>query len=74
MTGGGNFPLLLEVRLKYLFLCLPCMVAFAVTFPAVVIDSYHQSIHILEQNRFFLFLSRNRILDLIWEFLVIAVA
>ena len=35
-TGGGSFSLLLGVRLEGLFLCLPCMVAFTVSFPVVV--------------------------------------
>jgi len=39
-TGGRSFSLLLEVRLKGLFLCLPCTVAFAVSFPVAVIDSH----------------------------------
>ena len=65
MTGGESFLLLLEVRLKSLFLHLPCMVAFIVMFLVVVIDSYCQSIYILEQGGFSLFPDRNRILDLI---------
>ena len=39
-TGGGSFSLLLGVRLKGLFLRLPCMVAFTVSFPVAVIDSH----------------------------------
>ena len=39
-TGGGSFSLLLGVRLKSLFLCLPCTVAFTVSFPVTVIDSH----------------------------------
>ena len=39
-TGGGSFSLLLEVRLKGLFLHLPCTVAFTVSFPVAVIDSH----------------------------------
>ena len=74
MTGGGSFFLLLGVRLKSLFLCLSCMVAFTVMFPVVVINSYCQSIYILEQGRFSLFLGRDRILNLIWKSLVIAMA
>ena len=40
-TGGGSFSLLPGVRLEGLFLCLPCMVAFAVLFLVVVIDGHH---------------------------------
>jgi len=40
-TGGGSFFLLPEVRLEGLFLCLPCTVAFAISFPVVVIDSHY---------------------------------
>ena len=50
------------------------MVVFVVMFPVVVINSHHQSIYILEQDGFFLFLGRNRILDPIGEPLVIATA
>jgi len=50
------------------------MVAFVVTFPVTVIDSYYQSIHVLEQGGFSLFMDRDRILDLIRETLVIAMA
>jgi len=39
-TGGGSFSLLLGVRLEGLFLCLPCTVAFTVSFPVVVINSH----------------------------------
>jgi len=39
-TGGGSFSLLLRVRLEGLFLRLFCTVAFMVSFPVVVIDSY----------------------------------
>ena len=39
-TGGGSFSLLPGVRLKGLFLHLPCMVVFAVLFPVAVIDSH----------------------------------
>ena len=39
-TRGGSFSLLPGVRLEGLFLCLPCMVVFAVSFPVVVIDSH----------------------------------
>jgi len=39
-TRDGSFSLLSRVRLEGLFFCLPCMVAFAVLFPVVVIDSY----------------------------------
>jgi len=74
MIRGGSFFLLLGVRLKSLFLCLSYTVAFVVTFLVAVIDSHCQSIHILEQGGFFLFSDRDRILDLIWEFLVIAMA
>jgi len=65
MTRGGSFLLLLEVRLKGLFLCLPCIVVFVVMFLVAVIDIHHQSIYILKQGRFSLFLDRDRILDLI---------
>ena len=73
-TEDGSFFLLPEVRLEGLFLCLPCTVVFAVSFLVVVIDSHCYSIHILEQGGFFLFLGRDRILDLIGEPLVIAMA
>jgi len=39
-TRGGSFSLLLEVRLEGLLLCLPCTVAFAVSFPVAVINSH----------------------------------
>ena len=39
-TGGGSFSLLLGARLESLFLCLPCTVAFAVSFPVAVINSH----------------------------------
>ena len=39
-TGGGSFFLLLGVRLKGLFLCLPCTVVFTVLFSVAVIDSH----------------------------------
>ena len=39
-TGGGSFSLLPGVRLKGLFLHLPCIVAFTVSFPVAVIDSH----------------------------------
>ena len=39
-TGGGSFSLLPGVRLEGLFLCLPCTVAFTVSFPVVVINSH----------------------------------
>ena len=74
MTGNRSFSLLLGVRLKSLFFCLSCIVVFTVTFLVVMINSYHQSIHILEQGGFSLFPGRDRILDLIWESLVVAVA
>jgi len=38
-TRGESFSLLPRVRLKGLFLCLPCTVVFAVSFPVAVIDS-----------------------------------
>ena len=69
----ASFLLLLRVRLEGLFLCLPCMVVFTVMFPVVIINSYCQSIHVLERGGFFLFLGRDKILDLIGESLVIAV-
>ena len=50
------------------------MVAFAVTFQVVVIDSHCQSIYVLEQGRFTLFLGEDGILDLIGKSLVIVVA
>jgi len=40
-TGGGSFSLFPGVRFKGLFLHLPCMVAFTVSFPVVVIDGHH---------------------------------
>ena len=39
-TRGESFSLLPEVRLEGLFLCLPCMVVFTVSFPVAVIDSH----------------------------------
>ena len=39
-TGGGSFSLFLGVRLKGLFLRLPCTVVFTVSFPVAVIDSH----------------------------------
>jgi len=39
-TRGGSFSLLPGVRLEGLFFCLPCTVAFAVSFPVAVIDSH----------------------------------
>ena len=74
MTRNRSFSLLLGVRLKSLFLCLPCMVVFTVIFPVVVINSHCQSIHILEQNGFSLFSDRDMVLNPIWEFLVIEIA
>ena len=50
------------------------MMAFMVIFPVTVIDSYYQSIHILERGGFFLFPDRDRILDLIGELLMIVIA
>ena len=46
---------------------------FVVVFPVVVIDSHYQSIHILEQGKFILFLDGDRILNPIEKTLVIAV-
>jgi len=74
MIRGESFSLLLGVRLKGLFLYLPYMVAFAVIFPVAVVDSYCQNIHILKQDGFFLFLDKNRILDLIGKPLIISIA
>jgi len=71
MTGGESFPLLPGVRLKSLFLCLSYTITFVVIFPVVVINRHCQSIHILERGGFSLFPGRNRILDLIWESLII---
>jgi len=65
MTGGKSFHLFPRMRLKSLFLHLPCIVAFIVMFPVVVINSHCQSVHILKRDGFSLFLGRNRILDLI---------
>ena len=45
-----------------------------VMFLVAVINSYYQSIHILEQGGFSLFPGRDMILDPIWEPLVIAIA
>jgi len=50
------------------------MVVFVVTFPVAVINSHCQSIHILERGGFFLFLDRDKILDLIEKPLVIVMA
>ena len=47
---------------------------FAVIFLVAVINSYCQSIHVLEQGGFSLFLGRNKILDPIREPLVIVIA
>jgi len=66
--------LLPRVKLKGFFLCLPCMVAFMVTFPVVVINSHCQGIHVLEQGRFSLFPGRDKVLELIGEPLVIVMA
>jgi len=66
--------LLLIMRFKGLFLHLSCTVAFGVTFPVAVINSHRQSIHILERGGFSLFSGRDRVLDLIGEPLVIAMA
>ena len=43
-------------------------------FLVVVINSYYESIYILEQDRFFLYPDRDSVLNLIKEPLVIAVA
>jgi len=67
------FTLFPEVRLKSFFFYLSGTVVFMVTFLVVVINSYHQSIHVLEQDRFILFLGEYKILNLIWEPLVIVV-
>jgi len=40
-TGSGSFSLLPRVRLEGLFLYLPCMVAFTVSFSVAVIDGHH---------------------------------
>ena len=40
-TRGGSFSLLPRVRLESLFLHLPCMVTFTVSFLVAVIDSHH---------------------------------
>ena len=48
--------------------------AFVVIFPVVVINSYHLSIYILEQDEFFLFLDGDGILDPIEEPLVVIMA
>ena len=40
-TGGGSFSLLPGVRLKSLFLRLPCTVVFTISFPVAVINSHH---------------------------------
>jgi len=50
------------------------MMAFVVAFLIAMINGYCQSIHILEQGRFSLFLGGNRILDPIGKTLVIIVA
>ena len=39
-TGDGSFSLFLEMKLESLFLHLSCTVAFTVSFPVAVIDSY----------------------------------
>jgi len=39
-TRDRSFSVLPRVRLKGLFLCLPCTVAFVVSFPVAVIDSH----------------------------------
>ena len=66
--------MLLRVRLKGLFFGLSCMVVSMVMIPVAVINSHCQSIYFLKQGGFSLFLDRDRILDLIWEPLVIVMA
>ena len=73
MTRGGSFLLFPGVRLKSLFFRLPSIIAFAVTFLVVVINSHCQSVHILEWGRFSLFPGRDRILNLIGEPMVVVV-
>ena len=73
-AGGGSFYLLLRVRLKDLFLYLLYIIVFAVIFLVAVINSYYQSVHVLEQDRFSLFLGRDRILNLTGKPLVIVMA
>jgi len=41
ITSSGSFTLLLEVRLKSLFFCLPSTMLFIVTFPVTVINSHY---------------------------------
>ena len=53
--------LLLEVRLESFFFHLPSMVAFVVIFSVIMINGHHQSVYILEQGGFSLFLSGDRI-------------
>jgi len=73
IINSRSFILLLEMRLESLFFCLPYTVVFIVTFPVVVINSYCQSIYVLKQGRFTLFLGGDRILDPVWKILVIVV-
>ena len=62
------------MRLKGLFLCLSCIVAFVVMFLVAVINSHCQSIHVLERGGFSFFLGKDRVLCLIGEPLVIVIA
>ena len=62
------------MRLEDFFLCLSCTVVFMVIFLVAVVDSHHQSIYILEKGGFFLFLGRDKILNLIRKPLVIVMA
>jgi len=61
------------VRLENLLFHLSCTVVFVITFPIAMINGNHQSIHILEQDRFTWFLDEDGILDLIRKSLVIVV-
>ena len=65
--------MLLRVRLESLFFCLPCTVAFTGIFPVAMINSHCQSVHVLERGGFSLFPGKDRILNLIWEPLVMVI-
>ena len=73
-TRGRSFLLLPRMRLENLFLCLSYIVVFTVIFLVVVINSHYQSVYVLKQGEFFLFLGRDRILDPIGKSLVIVMA
>ena len=61
------------MRLKSLFLSLLYTIMLIITLPVVMINSYYQSVYILEQNWLFLFLDGDGVLDLIEQTLVVLV-